>query len=102
VRRPPRAMGLTVKLHEPILPLETGHVKVVAPLQRLLLPSDIVVPASSVTNVSNGDVLQPDPVTVTVVPVGARYVENVSEGPPVIVNTADADGPHGGGATFAS
>jgi hypothetical protein len=93
-------MDLTVKLHEPMLPVEPTirHVKVVGPLQSLLLPSGYVDPASSVTNVSNGDVLQVDPVTVTVVPVGPRYVENVSEGPPVIVKRADAEGP----PTFAS
>ena len=93
-------MDLTVKLHEPMVPLETGQVKVVAPLQRLLLPSVIVVPASSVTNVSggDGDLLQSDPYTVTVVPVGPRYVEKVSEGPPVIVNRADA----AAAPTFAS
>lgn len=104
-------MGLTVKLQGVdvpdmycIEPLdETVHVKVVGPLQSLLLPSGYVPPAESVTYVSNGDRLQPDPVTVTVVPVGPRYDENVSEGPPVIVNWADADGPpNGGPPTFAS
>jgi hypothetical protein len=69
-----------------MVPPETVHVKVVGPVQRLLLPSGSVAPASSVTNVSDGVVLQPEPDTVTVVPVGPMYGENVSVGPTVIVN----------------
>jgi hypothetical protein len=70
---------LTVKLHEPILPPETGHVKLVGPVQSKLVPLGVVggpPPALSITNVS--EVPQPDPVTVTTVPVGAIFGVNVT------------------------
>jgi hypothetical protein len=51
--------------------------------------------------VSDGVVLQPEPLTVTVVPVGPEYNENVSEGTDVIVKVADADGPPGWFASYA-
>jgi hypothetical protein len=73
---PPRAFDLTVKLHVPMLPPETEHVKVVGPVQMLLVPSGNVAPASSATNVS--DVLQPDPDTVTTVVVGPTLGEKIS------------------------
>ena len=51
------------------------------------------------TYVSDG--CQLEPVTVTVVPVGPRNGESATIGPPIIVNTADADGPGVGIASAA-
>lgn len=81
VQMPPRAVDLTVKLQpEAMLPPETTHV---------FVPSNR--PAfANVTEVSAG--FQPDPDTVTVVPVGPMLGESEITEPLVIVNVADADG----------
>ena len=70
-----KLQGVVVPERYCIEPLETVHVKVAGPIQRPLLPSGSVVPEDSVTYVS--DILHPDPVTVTGVPVGPMLGVNV-------------------------
>ncbi len=75
-----------MKLHEPIFPPETGHVRVVGGSKRSVGPAVV----TNETDVSSG--FHPDPATVTVVPVGPRLGVKMTIGPPVTMNDAIAEG----------
>jgi hypothetical protein len=81
-------LDFTVKVQLEILPPDTGHVKV-----GTLVRSPSGLGPAVLVNVTKVSVeLNPDPVTVTTVPVVPTFGEKMTSGPPVTVKVADARG----------